>query len=169
MKCNDPERGAVYTALLAQHTGLTDEQMREFVSSDPAVPGPHDANVSRIVRKGKLFRADWFAHCNPVDGVVVLPSAAGLEAGEISRAAGKRKRHHVERLYPGQAVWIEEEEEMQRDRREVHVILRVKVPIEARRGGAALASARYNPERDDATAGAELESLALPGSRVADE
>ena len=33
-------------------------------------------------------------------------------------------------------------------------------------GGAALASARYNPERDDATAGAELESLALPGSRV---
>ena len=68
MKCNDPERGAVYTALLAQHTGLTDEQMREFVSSDPAVPGPHDANVSRIVRKGKLFRADWFAHCNPVDG-----------------------------------------------------------------------------------------------------
>ena len=97
MKCNDPERGAVYTALLAQHTGLTDEQMREFVSSDPAVPGPHDANVSRIVRKGKLFRADWFAHCNPVDGVVVLPSAAGLEAGEISRAAGKRKRHHVER------------------------------------------------------------------------
>ena len=90
MKCNDPERGAV-------HTGLTDEQMREFVSSDPAVPGPHDANVSRIVRKGKLFRSDWFAHCNPVDGVVVLPSAAGLEAGEISRAAGKRKRHHVER------------------------------------------------------------------------
>ena len=41
--------------------------------------------------------SDWFAHCNPVDGVVVLPSAAGLEAREISRAAGKRKRHHVER------------------------------------------------------------------------
>ena len=140
--------GAAYCAMLGEHAQLTAEEMREYLASDPAVPGPHDRAVLKVLRKDKVFKAKWTARCNP-ERSIVLPSGQQLEPGEIPHTAGRRerldeegevpavKRHkkHRSRLVPGKPVWIEED--FGRHRRELHVVIANDLPLEREAGAPA--------------------------------